>query len=489
VSNFLSELASGIVGSPATAALALVTLLAALGTVTLAVAFHTRRQIRHLLLVGLAVTMPIMTPMLVQSQKSAFFAMNLSVADLLVLPAILYLLLSLLQGNGKTLRLPLFWLFLAYLLWAAVSIAIGSSKLGLEIVRLANLVSLLKIAVLYVYLYLVLNLVDSLEDLRIFLKAWILTGTVEGLIGSGGALLYQIFRIQNFAAGDFRAMGTMGNPNMFAGYITTTFFFTYLQIALGGSRRFYVPCMITHGAAILLSASKGSVAAFLVGSVTLLLFLPHHRKKIVSVGATALLATAMLYAASEEIRVYVDRILSIADFQDKSHERRFALWGESLNIWQENALFGVGLGNFSEASSKEAIVPEGAGTKWAAAGLGQAERQLGVAHSTYLNVLCETGLPGLVLFLAIFLYFVFLLLARLLKAPPSDPHLPFHAAFLAAVMSWLAHAGVANVENSRTLWAALGLILAFEWKILPAGFPRPSVNQPDQVPLDSVTKM
>ncbi len=488
MSSFPGELASGVTGSPVTAALALAALAAALGTATLALAFHSRRQVRHLLLVGLAVTMPVMTPMLVQSQKSAFFAMNLSVADLLVLPAVLYLL-SLLQRNGKTLRLPLFWLFLAYLLWGAVTIVIGCSKLGLEIVRLANLVSLLKIAVLYVYLYLVLNLVDGLEDLRVFLKAWIFAGTVEGLIGSGGALLYQVFRIENFAAGDFRAMGTMGNPNMFAGYITTTFFFTYLQVSLGGSKRLYVPCMVSHGAAILLSASKGSVAAFLVGVATLLLFLPRHRKKIVSLAAAAVLATAVVYGASEDIRVYVDRILSITDFQDKSHERRFALWQESLGIWQENALFGVGLGNFSEASAKEAILPEGAGTKWAAAGLGEAERQLGVAHSTYLNVLCEMGLPGLLLFLTIFVYFVVLLLVRWSKASTSDPALPFRAAFLATVMASLAHAGVANVENSRTLWAALGLILAFEHKIQPSAFRRPAASQPLQDPLGPVTKM
>lgn len=463
--NFITDLMSLLSAEPIVAGLALLALLSVLSLGLLVVFFRKPIPARRVLLIGIAVGIPIMTPMLVTSQKASFFPMNLSIADVMVLPAVLYLLYSLLKRN-KPLQLPLFWLFLAYFLWTAISLYVGCHKLRVDFISFSTLVDLAKFLVLFVYFYLVLNLVEDLEDIKTFLKAWIVAGTVVGLIGSGGAILYQLFHIDTFAAGEFRAMGTLGNPNMFAGYMTQTFFLTYIYMVLGGRRGLCIVFMISHGIAILLSASKGSVAAFLVGVFTLLLFMPRHRAKIVAFGVLVVLATTALYFTSEDSRVYIDRILSITDLDSQSHERRYTLWEKSLKVWQENYLFGVGRGNFSAAFPEDALLQPGGAKKWDALGIADMQRDYAVSHSSYLSLLCEMGLPGLLGFLIIQCYFVLLILRRLLRMPSSDASSRTLAAFLAAVMSWLAHAGVANVENSRALWASLGIILAYELRVL-----------------------
>ncbi|MEW6441252.1 MAG: O-antigen ligase family protein [bacterium] len=461
--DLLSELASMVTAGPIMAALVLCTLLALLAAATLAFLYHHAGAPKKAFLIGLAAGIPIMTPALVQSRQAAAFAMNLSLADLLVPAAALYLLHGLLK-RSQPLQVPLFWLCLAYTLWAALSIVIGGHTLRIEMLKISHLVSLLKIVALFLYFYVILNLIEDLGDMKVLLKFWIITGTLVGLLGIGGALAYQLFHIRNFAAGDFRAMGTLGNPNLFAGYLTTTFLLSYVYIVLGGNKRFLIPCMVTHGVAILLSASKGSVAAFAVGAFTLMVFLPRRRVRILALALGTLTAAAVVYLASDDSRVYMDRILSITDLDDKSHQRRLALWTTSLEIWEDHALFGVGLGNFALASPEQAL-PEGTGTKWSAAGLGGVKRELAVSHSTYLSLLCEMGLPGLFLFLAIFLCFVFTLLRRISRTPASEPALKIHAALLASIVSTLAQAGVANVENSRAIWASLGIIFAYELKI------------------------
>jgi len=89
-----------------------------------------------------------------------------------------------------------------------------------------------------------------------------------------------------------------------------------------------------------------------------------------------------------------------------------------------------------------------------------------VSHSTYLSLLCEMGLPGLIGYLAILLYFVWIILRRMLSVSSSDPSYHSLAALLAALMSLMAHGGVANVEDSRGLWVLLAIILAYDHKVL-----------------------
>jgi O-antigen ligase len=72
-----------------------------------------------------------------------------------------------------------------------------------------------------------------------------------------------------------------------------------------------------------------------------------------------------------------------------SAEQRFEIWRTAVTIIGDYPVFGVGWGAYPQANA--AYAPLGAGS----------DIELGArdTHSTYLNVLAESGVPGLALFL------------------------------------------------------------------------------------------
>lgn len=444
--------------SPIVSGFALVTFLAVLLVGLLIVVVGFRVPVKRLILTCLAAGIPITALLFMKRAGDATFAVNLCLADLVVGPAVLFVVYELLKRN-KPIRLPLFWLFLSYGLWAILSLYVGCWKLGIEFLQAGNLFNLAKFITLFIYFYLVVNLVEEMEDLEVFLKTWVWISMIAGLTGIGGALFYMLFKVGTFATGQFRAMGVMTNPNMFAGYMAASFFFTYVYRVLGGKRWICSTAMIVQVTSIVLSASKGGAFGFLAGCTVLLVFMPRQRVKALAIGAGTLATIAVVYLASEPSRMYVDRILSIKDVESRSHQRRFELWMNSLRVWEDNYLFGVGRGNLSKAYPEFESLETG-NYKWAVLGMQGAKKDRLVSHSTYLSLLCEMGLPGLVGFLVILLYFVRLLLQRLFALNLSSRSSRIQASLLAALIGVMAHAVVANTENSRALWALLGIIFA-----------------------------
>ena len=83
------------------------------------------------------------------------------------------------------------------------------------------------------------------------------------------------------------------------------------------------------------------------------------------------------------------RIGTITDYQeDESAIGRLIAWKAGLQMFADNPAFGVGAGVFGVAYGK-AYRPEGVRGKWIA------------PHSSYVQVLAETGLFGFICFLSI----------------------------------------------------------------------------------------
>jgi O-antigen ligase len=97
-------------------------------------------------------------------------------------------------------------------------------------------------------------------------------------------------------------------------------------------------------------------------------------------------------AASSELADYDPETVDLATRQDQgSSEQRLAIWQVASAVIMENPLTGVGLGAYPAAHEVTARKP---GFKAIAAGRRD-------THSTYLNILAETGIPGFVLFASI----------------------------------------------------------------------------------------
>ncbi len=81
----------------------------------------------------------------------------------------------------------------------------------------------------------------------------------------------------------------------------------------------------------------------------------------------------------------LNRIMSIVDISETSNNLRLEIWKKSLESIARNPLFGVGVGNFPVVLNQN-ISALKAGAS---------------AHNLYLNILAETGIISLIIFLAI----------------------------------------------------------------------------------------
>jgi probable O-glycosylation ligase (exosortase A-associated) len=147
---------------------------------------------------------------------------------------------------------------------------------------------------------------------------------------------------------------------------------------------------------IVLTQSRG---AFIAMSVLGLFAIMGSRRKLRLVGIVAILAMVAVLATPESAWhrfALLRNATSVESLQqvdpEGSAEQRFEIWKVAAAIIRDHPLTGVGLGAYSYAH--EQYVRAGGFSQIAA---GKRD-----THSTYLNVMAETGIVGFALFMAIF---------------------------------------------------------------------------------------
>ncbi len=460
----------------------LLLLIIALAVSVLLLLIRSRFRIpgNQLLLAGLAIFLPVMNPSNLGAKAGSgggsVLSVNLSCADLLVAPAVLYILYRLISRD-KPLQLPLIGILASYFVMAIVSLYVGSVKLEQEFIKGSHFVDMAKVMAVMIYFYVIINLLDTMKDLKVFLRAWAYTAPVIALIGIAGSLLFLLFHVSTFAAGGFRASSTLGNPNLLSGYVVLSIFITSLYMQLGGKRLHCSLFILIHLTALTLTSSKGGMLALCAGGATFFLLTPEYRRKIVAVLALALLVMVTTYFVSDQARPIFDRFLSIGGPEESSSiGKRVSLWTESLEVWEENILLGVGKGNSHAAADGDSEPVVGRG-KWKDILTDGVERGGGVSHSIYVSILCENGLIGFILFMGIFLYFIITLFKEIWVGQPGSTEVAARVFLLAALLASLAQGTVTNVEDFRGLWVLLALIWVVSKKVMLI-HPRSSNRRP-----------
>ena len=130
------------------------------------------------------------------------------------------------------------------------------------------------------------------------------------------------------------------------------------------------------------------------------------------------------------------------DLNNPEAMQRRELWEVAWKTWQANPWLGVGKGNYGMGEGGEA----GA---------------IGVAHSTYLGTLAETGIAGFLIYL--------LVLGRLVG--PSLLSVfgrnDFDAAILLGALLVILLAGITiSIENYRGLWVLMAIFEAYRRTVL-----------------------
>lgn len=357
--------------------------------------------------------------------------------------------LRLVEGAlGRTRDAPQGWVRTC-LPGAAYVAAVAVSGLTAYSVRLTvyELFLLLQMLLLYVYLVTAVRtrqevgFVAGVLVFGLLLQALVMIG----IRFSGGG--FEVGGLK-FVTAEGRIGGTVGHPNVAAGYLGLVLAPTLSLLAAPVGRGYRVVAGSAWAAgliALLLTGSRGGLAAFLVSHVLLVWFL--WRRGWVSAKAPvgiAVVAVLLGAGLSQEIA-------SRLQAQQAAYARIPLAW-VAFRMIGEHPLAGVG-GNNSPVLM-ERYVPRELTDEW-----------LARIHNKYLLVLAETGPLGL-------LTFLWLLLATLRRgwraAGRGDPRLaPLALGFSAALAGIMLHMLVdAFSSNTRPLlqifWVVAGLTAAMD---------------------------
>jgi O-antigen ligase len=209
--------------------------------------------------------------------------------------------------------------------------------------------------------------------------------------------------------GHLRSFGDFGQPNPFAVYLVTLMVLAaglLLAMTTQRTRLSKLPAMLIAAAftvmllAVLASLSRGALLA-LVAGLALMVFVYRPRTLIAAPFVAAAAAGVWVLGGSGLLpEVLANRIASIFDSLALLDPRdvtltaanfavvqRMAIWEAAAGMWRDNPLLGVGAGNFDPAYPAYAL------PHWPQAP--------GHAHNYYLNALAETGVVGLLAYLAL----------------------------------------------------------------------------------------
>lgn len=223
------------------------------------------------------------------------------------------------------------------------------------------------------------------------------------------------FAIPSLGEGFYRAYGTFEQPNPYAGYIGLVLALTLGTVlgsgfewrreqarsvrwglrGLGGSI-----ASLLLGAALVMSWSRGAWMGFAAASVAMAAVLPRRAWVGLLCMALVLIAGAFLFTSGllpASITARLSGFWEYVHFRDVrgvgindanySIVERFAHWQAALEMFRCRFWTGVGIGNYEPAYPAFALI------NWPNA--------LGHAHNFYLTLAAETGLIGLLAYVAL----------------------------------------------------------------------------------------
>lgn len=256
--------------------------------------------------------------------------------------------------------------------------------------------------------------------------------------------------------GDARAAGFFGHPMTFAGYfcIYLPLLFVLLFEESTASRwRWYMGgLLILLSAALLYNATRGAWLA--VASVTVLLLLyylfrPDYRK----LAACVVCFLIIVGAGLSQYQPFVDRMVTITDENYQSNTERLLIWHSAYEMFKDQPVTGVGLGQYKDNYQKKYISPEAK------------EPLLAHAHNNFMQMLAENGLIGFAGFMTLISCFIGYSFKRFWQE--GNPYaLMMCASALALVLQGLTEYNFGNGAVMKSFWLVQGclLVLSQNWK-------------------------
>lgn len=156
---------------------------------------------------------------------------------------------------------------------------------------------------------------------------------------------------------------------------------------------FYGAIFLISLVAFILLNTRGAWIDLAIVLPLILIYHIRNLKKLLSVGIAFIIAAGIFLAVFPNT---LERVKTIGHANSQqSVTERFLMWQSAINMIKDNPLTGVGLGNYDEQYQQKYILPAAK------------ERDQKHSHNVYLQFWAETGLPGLILFCALFGYILY----------------------------------------------------------------------------------
>ena len=245
-----------------------------------------------------------------------------------------------------------------------------------------------------------------------------------------------------------RVVSTFENPNVLAEYLIMVLPIAaagFLTAKTASQRLLFLFAGGMIGACLIFTWSRGAWLGFLIA---MMLFLLLYSKKFLVAGLFGILAIPFLpFVLPDSI---LNRFLSIGNLGDTSTSYRVHIWEGTFNMLKDHFLGGIGIG--VEVFGK--IYP-----RYSLSGIEAAPH----SHNLYLQILVETGILGLLLFIVFLFAFVRHNFTFYAKPLPLKPRL-FCAALFCGILAVLAQGMTDYIwYNYRVyliFWLLIGLTVA-----------------------------
>lgn len=367
----------------------------------------------------------------------------------------------LLKGEAIRIPVPLRW-FAAFIVWSALGFAVTISAA-------ATTDAMLSLVKLWVIAFCIVNVVHTAAELRFVMIAWL---GLFALYPVRGALFNQyICRCTEFGRVAWNFI--FSNPNDLA---TLSILLLGLAASVWAVERVklwrYLAMAGVLVLTLLIMLTQSRAALLGLGAGALLLPLT-SRKRTRDLVLLAGLVGAAAIAAPRDVWVRLAGLARISVSggmqgvdPEGSAESRWQIWQVAIRTIQEEPLVGVGIGAMPIVHRNEA---NRTAVQASVAGVRD-------THSTYLRIAAETGIPGLILYLGIWVS-LFAHLRRARKAilpyrPREQQLLSFMEISLLAFMVAAGFGSYGLVSFTylavTVAWLA-GTILAREPWYAPAG--------------------
>lgn len=189
-------------------------------------------------------------------------------------------------------------------------------------------------------------------------------------------------------------------------------------------RRIELVILIMGMVALVLTGKRGTML-WCILAIAIVSFIQSGKKfttawKIVSVCAVALVVLVLLSESVPQIEHVINRFIDMGS--DSSSMERMAMWGLALSSFVKSPIFGIGFQNYRGLYSTSLYY------LFASEANIQSYQRLD-AHNVYLQVLCETGVVGFLLYMTA-LVLLFMCTLRLVRYySKREPHLKAAALF------------------------------------------------------------